>query len=908
MSRRWLSLFFALLCWISISQAIPQTSIQDTLYNADGSPASGLLTISWNGFTAADGTTVAANSITLRIVNGVLKVSLVPNVPGTSYTAVYFLSGKTSSTETWIVPPSALPLRLGQVRAAAVPTAPAGGGSTPNLYTLGGLTGIGPTSFSPSATLEVFDATAGTGATRQILRSGAGQGNTPLLEFHNGSSANAVGFRIPPLSSSTTYTLPAQDGLPGSLLSTDGTGHLGWSAPQSLGGGTFYQTFENSGAALPQRDNANFTNGLQAVDDAAGDRTNVSPVYGNTANTITQGNDPRLSDARTPLAHAATHAAGGSDPVTPGSIGALKNTSDTIQTGASSNIGLIVKGAPGQVASLQEWHDSNDNLLASITSTGRVFFPEAFFSARPGETATSLFYQIDGLNRFSMTTFANAYNFNRYDDSGNYKDTPLQIVRSGNVEINASLDITDPTAGTGTTKVTIKAGAGQGSTNLQEWQNSSGTVLSSVDANGFFQLPAAQKHGSGAQVQLFGGGIPAMNDCAMFDASGNVVSAGGSCGSVHVPVFQDAETPAGTIDGSNAVFTLAAAPNPGGSLELVKNGVMQKAGVDYTVSGNTITFTSGAIPQAGDALLAWYRMGTSAPSSAAGGDLSGNYPNPTVAQVGGVTAANIASGANAANAAVSANTAGTIVKRDSAGNFSAGTITAALNGNANTATALAAAPVQCGASQFSTGVAANGNANCSGISAAALPNLNTANQGYFFGVTITAPTSDGATAALTANQMKVYQFVLPFGITVNNLTFEVTSASGTCSGICHANLGLYDAACGNLLAQTGVMTSGGTPNINAAGTYTVSIQNGSGATGNVTLAPGVYWLAYTSDSSSLLLRAAALTSHAMNFLTNQNAKLAAVAGNAGSAGVFPASCGALTTATTSVPPMVLFQR
>ena len=40
-----------------------------------------------------------------------------------------------------------------------------------------------------------------------------------------------------------------------------------------------------------------------------------------------------------------------------------------------------------------------------------MFFPEAFFSARPAETATSLFFQVNGLNRFSMTTFANAYNF-----------------------------------------------------------------------------------------------------------------------------------------------------------------------------------------------------------------------------------------------------------------------------------------------------------------------------------------------------------------------------------------------------------------------------------------------------------------------------------------------------------------
>ena len=72
----------------------------------------------------------------------------------------------------------------------------------------------------------------------------------------------------------------------------------------------------------------------------------------------------------------------------------------------------------------------------------------------------------------------------------------------------------------------------------------------------------------------------------------------------------------------------------------------------------------------------------SAPTGSAGGDLSGTYPDPTVATVGGETAANLAQGAQDALAATDANSASKIVKRDASGNFSAGTITADLTGTA----------------------------------------------------------------------------------------------------------------------------------------------------------------------------------------------------------------------------------
>ncbi len=63
------------------------------------------------------------------------------------------------------------------------------------------------------------------------------------------------------------------------------------------------------------------------------------------------------------------------------------------------------------------------------------------------------------------------------------------------------------------------------------------------------------------------------------------------------------------------------------------------------------------------------------------GDVTGTQSATAVQTVGGVTAANVAAGANLANAATTAATPNTLVKRDGTGNFAAVTITGNLTGN-----------------------------------------------------------------------------------------------------------------------------------------------------------------------------------------------------------------------------------
>ncbi len=83
-------------------------------------------------------------------------------------------------------------------------------------------------------------------------------------------------------------------------------------------------------------------------------------------------------------------------------------------------------------------------------------------------------------------------------------------------------------------------------------------------------------------------------------------------GTSSTPFFIDDETPQGTINGTNTVFTLSSAPLPLLSLKLYKNGDLLQQNTDYTLIGTTITFTGQTVtPRPGDSIVAFYRTTSS---------------------------------------------------------------------------------------------------------------------------------------------------------------------------------------------------------------------------------------------------------------------------------------------------------
>jgi hypothetical protein len=111
--------------WVHVAMAqVATTTVQDTVYSANGTPASGTVLVSWSAFTTAGGQAVPSGSTSVTVgAGGALSVALAPNAGstpmGSYYTAVFHLSDGTTSREYWVIP-ATVPGGATSVRLAAI--------------------------------------------------------------------------------------------------------------------------------------------------------------------------------------------------------------------------------------------------------------------------------------------------------------------------------------------------------------------------------------------------------------------------------------------------------------------------------------------------------------------------------------------------------------------------------------------------------------------------------------------------------------------------------------------------------------------------------------------------------------------------------------------------------------------
>ncbi len=130
--RGWLTAGLWLLLRAATCQvpgALVTTTVQDTIYRADGTPAQGTVLLSWGAFTTAGGEPIAAGSTSVTLgTGGALSVALAPNAGatpmGSYYTAVLHLNDGTTSRQFWVVPlplPGGAPVRLASIQNQVLP-------------------------------------------------------------------------------------------------------------------------------------------------------------------------------------------------------------------------------------------------------------------------------------------------------------------------------------------------------------------------------------------------------------------------------------------------------------------------------------------------------------------------------------------------------------------------------------------------------------------------------------------------------------------------------------------------------------------------------------------------------------------------------------------------------------------
>jgi hypothetical protein len=183
----------------------------------------------------------------------------------------------------------------------------------------------------------------------------------------------------------------------------------------------------------------------------------------------------------------------------------------------AAQIGILVKGAVSQTASLQEWQDSTGAINASLTSTGdfrisNIYAITSFNNAQLNMLSTGPRFTTNVTTNVTLTVKGVASQTANLQEWQNSAGGVVSSISNAGLATFSNLGVTNNinayygkisantqalgylgqlsaiTANASTIGLVLRGFASQ-TANLQEWQNSSGTVLAKVDATGVGRFP-----------------------------------------------------------------------------------------------------------------------------------------------------------------------------------------------------------------------------------------------------------------------------------------------------------------------------------------------------------------------------------------------------------------------------------
>jgi len=268
------------------------------------------------------------------------------------------------------------------------------------------------------------------------------------------------------------------------------------------------------------------------------------------------------------------------------SIGGTAAAISTAIAGAAS-VGLIVRGATSQTANLQQWQNSGGTVLARIDTAGQLFLNSSAGNWATGPGLGLITTSPAALGIAVRGAASQTANLQEWQNSAG---TVLARVASGGTigtsaitsatgsafritlsDASWSTRIDSVAAGTG---VLLVKGAASQTADLQQWQNSAGTVLAKVDSAGAItssgQIAGSTIYVSGAGM-IGSGGLTCMRLETQRNISMFTGSAGSFAGGIHVLFVANVNT----VPTSNPT---------GGGLIYVESGALKYRGSSGTIT------------------------------------------------------------------------------------------------------------------------------------------------------------------------------------------------------------------------------------------------------------------------------------------------------------------------------------
>src|ERR1017187_7213551 len=126
-SKSWILIGILLAAFTAAHAQIVTTQVADTIYHANGTPATGTALISWPAFTTSNGDSIPSGTTSATIAaGGALSVQLISNAGatpiGSYYTVIYPLDDGSVPRQYWVVPASSVAVKISAIESTVLPT------------------------------------------------------------------------------------------------------------------------------------------------------------------------------------------------------------------------------------------------------------------------------------------------------------------------------------------------------------------------------------------------------------------------------------------------------------------------------------------------------------------------------------------------------------------------------------------------------------------------------------------------------------------------------------------------------------------------------------------------------------------------------------------------------------------